>query len=112
MSKGEHRIRYRASLKNNPGVFTYLEKPFIVKILEPPSQSKYSIKVEPEWLINLEDQYITVGEYLLYEFIVPDSQQNLKVDLQRISRFARFDYKTNSLIVQGDSVTRVDVGTW
>ena len=70
----------------------------------------------PEWLTNLQNQVIYVGEHLLYNLDVAanqfDKQPNLKVDLDWAAKFAYFDYDLNQFIVYGDKVSDSDVGDW
>lgn len=50
-SVGEYLIKYRAYMKNySQKIFTLLEEPFKVTIVEPPSQSDYIFNVAPNWL--------------------------------------------------------------
>ena len=66
---GEYKIRYRAILKDYPGVAPIVHtQSFLVTILEPANPSTYVFNVIPDWLKKLEDQYVQVGESKIYKF--------------------------------------------
>ena len=55
--------------------------PFLVSIQEPPSDSDIIVNVMPDWLQNLQDQNVTVGDHLIYEFGDPVDQFGSKVEV-------------------------------
>ena len=63
---GDYLIRYRATLKNYPKATpAILSTPFTVSIVEL-KQTNYIFNVAPEWLTVLEDQYLVLGNHLVY----------------------------------------------
>ena len=66
-SAGEYLIRYRASLRDYTSVeAVQLEEPFKVTIVEV-NQSDYIFNIEPDWLGELEDQQVQVGDSFIYQ---------------------------------------------
>ena len=88
-----------------------LQWAFKVTILEPPSQSDYAFNAIPDWLSKLKDQYVKVGEALIYKFGENISffggKTDVKVDLRRAFTFSNYDAVFNSFIVNRDKGQRV-----
>ena len=85
-------------------------------ILEPPNQSDYAFNEMPDWLKKLKDQYVKVGEGLIYEFGENRSffggKTDVKVELRRAFMFSSYDAYFNSFVVNRDKLTNEDVGLY
>ena len=111
---GDYLIRYRATLKNYPKATpAYLSIPFTVSIVEL-KQTDYIFNVAPEWLTVLEDQYLVLGNHLVYEFgekkSIFGSEVHVNVQLRKTSIFAEYEPYQNAYLVNGDKTTRDDLG--
>ena len=113
---GDYLIRYRASLKDYPTAnVAVLNTPFIVTIVEL-KQSDYIFNIAPDWLINLEDQYLLLGNHLVYEFgektSIFGTDVTVNVNLRGASIFANYEQEQNAFTVNGDKTLREDLGLW
>ena len=89
------------------------EYPFIIIIGEP---SGYVINTVPDWLLNLKDKYLLLGDNLVYELGDQSSFSGteviVKLDLRLPHVFADYDVDNNTFIVNGDLTMEDDVGLW
>lgn len=114
-SIGKHLIYYKAYLTDYPQVKAfYWPDPFVVTIVEPIIESNFTYNEAPEWLTKLEDQYLTLGDNLFYNFgektNIFDEEVSVTVTLQTSLHFASYDSFYNSLVVIGDKMFIEDIG--
>ena len=68
---------------------------FTITIVEPPSQSDYIFNVAPDWLDYLEDQYVMIGDNLIYnmgeKINMFGGPIDVQLDLRKIDYFASYD---------------------
>ena len=80
-----------------------MEQPFKVTIVEPPSTSDYVFNVAPDFLGELEDQYVTLGDSLIYELGDKTNffgtEVTVTLDVRKITRFAHYDPDVNALVL-------------
>lgn len=85
-----------------------LEDPFTVTIVQPPSASVYVFSEIPDWMSIFEDQYITQGESLTYDFGKKTNffgtETTVNVRMRRASMFASYDPVRHALVVDGAKV--------
>ena len=64
-------------------------------IVRAPSKSDFIFNVAPDWLDQLEDQYVEKGDNLLYQMGEKTNmfggEVNVKLDLRKIEKFADYD---------------------
>ena len=77
------------------------------------------IEIEPEWLSQLEDKTIRVGEHLIYSLgsLVStfDQFKNATVTLGLGSKtrdIVTYDSKLNAIVINGDNVMPINLGEW
>ena len=111
---GRYQIRYRATLEDYPSVRPVtLESPFQVDIIGF-KESDYVFNVVPDWLTQLEDQYVVLGDHLVYSFGEKTSmfgdEVQVKVHFGRTAGFADYEADLNSYNVNGDRTRVEDIG--
>lgn len=85
-------------------------------IVEPLSDANITVSVEPEWIANLEDQRVKVGQSLLY---TPGIQYNSYGFLMEVSaelgdafEFSEYDEQKNMFRVHAGKTVSENVGVY
>ena len=115
-SVGSNEIYYRAYFELYPDVSYYsIEQPiFTVNIQNNFNASKYVVMLAPEWLSELENQSIYIGDSLLYEFADFDEvgEITIKMENSRIRHFSKYSQEQKAFVVNGNLVRESDIGIW
>ena len=111
---GSYEIKVCSQIANS--LYTKACTEFNVTVAEPEEATNGTALEKPDWSVRLEDQRIRVGQSLSYKPTVllssPGYLIDMKVDIGQTARFAEFDKESSSYEVQGDRVTKSDIGEY
>ena len=101
---GQYFVSYRVTLEDYPDVeASEISAPFLVVIEPDILDGDFEENNMPEWLQNLEDQSVIVGNGLYYHMGEPtnefETETDVEVDLRAATEFAFYDNVTNAFVV-------------
>lgn len=112
-TKGEYRLKYRASLSEYPEIHLDSEETFKVTIAGKVYDSDYSFHARPDWLDLLTDQVIKVGQSLIYDIgAISEGEENVSIELGEASIFATYDRQSQSIFISSQKYGVDQIGTW
>ena len=109
---GDYSIQVCSTIMNSPETTDCTEFDLTVEA----SPSGEIIKVEPEFMVNLQDQRVKVGDSLIYSLEDRLSsyghEMTVTMNLDDVDRFASYDDSLNLFKVNGNLLEASDVGNY
>ena len=88
-----------------------------MEIIEPAYESQFNVITIPQWLLDLEDQRVRVGNSLLYQMGDNTNQfgEETKVTIELESaeaQFINYSPDSNTIVIVGSQLGSEQVGRW